>query len=84
MSAGTDTGYSTHHYVLVTGVGEWDSPCKGFPVYKLVNRHSGQVEGEGISLPQAIFSLIGATASLDEANEIYYAEPEVASEGEIH
>jgi hypothetical protein len=68
------TEFETEHYELIVEEGFWKSPCKGFPVYKLVNKHNGQVEGEGIALPPSIFALLAATAQYEEAIEAFKAE----------
>ena len=78
------TGYETKHYELVIETGFWESPCKGYPVYKLVNKHNNQVEGEGIGLPSSILALINVTASYEEAKEIYRTTTESPLTGDIH
>ena len=79
-----DTQYETEHYRLIRETALWDSPCKGYVVYKLVNIHNGQIEGEGISLGNAIFSLLQATEQLNEALAIYSAAPSAPVTEEIH
>jgi hypothetical protein len=61
----------TATYRLVTGIGEWDSPCKGFPVYKLINLVTGLVEGESVSYPDSIAFLLTRTEALETMLEAH-------------
>lgn len=63
--------YQTLDYKLVISTSNFDTGCKGEPCYKLINRRNGVVEGESLSLPDSIGSMILRQKYLDEADEAY-------------
>lgn len=66
--------YETEHYYLCIAPGDWDSACKGYPVYKLVNKITHLVEGEAVSLPDALKFMVNRTVELNEVLEYLAAE----------
>lgn len=68
-----DLPYYTDDYKLVLGISFYDTGCKGEPCYKLVNTRHHIVEGESISLPDAVASLLNRQALLDQTDEAYQA-----------
>lgn len=71
--ANVELNYETDTYRLQIGEGKWESPCRGFPVYQLINKITGLIEGESISLPDSIAFLLQRTLLLEEAVESFEA-----------
>lgn len=93
MKSPSDLDYSTADYELQVGVSHFDTGCKGEPCYKLVCTTTGVVEGESISLPDAIGSMVLRQESLNEARKYYnngklvspsFLETQFEPEGDLH
>lgn len=68
------TGFESEFYTLVVDTGEYDGPCKGHQIYRLINKENGVAEGESISLLEGIQVLMQRTVALRETIE-YYSGP---------
>ena len=87
MSSAIKTKYESKHFYLIIEQGKFDGPCKGLPVYKLINKENGLVEGESLSIVDSLQALIQRTVALEEVLEYYngpFQTPGVPTEEVYH
>lgn len=70
-SPSNDYLYETDSYGLRVGVGAYVSALKDVPCYQLVNKVTGIVEGEGVTLPEALATMLGFSDALEATIKAY-------------